>query len=70
MAAGSSGDKGSGHLQCPYCNSYDISRMYLASVGLDSCECCTCGARWDEDSGSGQYRGRADRASVLMPRRP
>jgi len=59
-----------GHLQCPYCASYDVSRMYLASVHLDSCECCACGARWDEDTASGQYRGRADRSSVLMPRRP
>lgn len=58
-----------GHLQCPFCNSYDVGRLYLASLNIDSCECATCGARWDEDTKSGQYKGRADRASILMPRR-
>ena len=59
-----------GHLQCPFCNSYDISRLYLASLNMDSCECMSCRQRWDEDTGSGEYRGRANRASVLMPRKP
>ena len=57
-----------GHLMCPFCNSYDVTRLYLASVNVDSCECCSCGARWDEERGSGQYRGRANRSSVLLPR--
>lgn len=56
-------------MQCPFCHSYDVARMFVASVNLDSCECSTCGERWDEDRGSGQFKGRADRASVLMPRR-
>lgn len=59
----------SGHFQCPFCNSYDVARLYVASVNIDSCECAGCGARWDEECGTGAYRGRADRTSVLMPRR-
>ena len=59
---------GSGHLTCPFCNSYDVTRLYLASLNVDSCECAGCGARWDEERGSGEYRGRAQRASVLLPR--
>ena len=58
-----------GHLTCPFCNSYDVTRLFLASINCDSCECCSCGARWDEEKGSGAYRGRAERASVLLPRR-
>ena len=54
---------------CPFCTSHDVSRLYLASVHMDSCECTTCGARWDEDCSTGAFRGRGDRASVLMPRR-
>jgi transcription elongation factor Elf1 len=61
-------DAGTGHLTCPFCNSYDVARLYIASVNIDSCECATCSARWDEECGSGHYRGRANRASVLMPR--
>jgi transposase-like protein len=57
-----------GHLACPFCNSYDVSRMYLASAGLDSCECQACGARWDEDAKSGEYKGRGPRSSVVVKR--
>jgi hypothetical protein len=57
-----------GHLQCPYCNSYEVRRMYLASLRLDACECGGCGARWDEDASSGAYRGLASRESVATPR--
>ena len=35
---------------------------------LDSCACLSCGARWDEDADSGQFRGRASRSSILAPR--
>lgn len=66
-AAGGTGAR-DGRFQCPYCNSYEVARMFLASVNLDSCECTSCGARWDEDCGSGAYKGRGNRASVLMPR--
>jgi hypothetical protein len=66
-AVADGGDPG-GHLQCPFCNSYDVCRLFLASLNLDSCECASCGARWDEECGSGEYRGRADRSSVMMPR--
>ena len=57
-----------GHLACPFCNSYDVTRLYVASLRMDSCECLSCGARWDEDARSGEYRGRANRSSVLIPR--
>jgi transcription elongation factor Elf1 len=57
-----------GHLQCPFCNSYDVARMYLASLHLDSCECRGCGARWDEEAESGVYRGLASRTSAVTPR--
>ena len=60
--------EGQGHLACPFCNSYDVTRLFIASLGMDSCECVTCGARWDEDANSGEYRGRANRSSVLLPR--
>lgn len=54
-----------GRFECPYCASHDVSRLYVATIGLDSCECLSCGARWDEEAGGGTYRGRSDRASVV-----
>ena len=57
-----------GHLTCPFCTSYDVTRMFVASINVDSCECASCGARWDEEQGSGEYRGRGESASVLLPR--
>ena len=57
-----------GHLSCPFCNSYDVTRLYIASLKMDSCECLSCGARWDEDARSGEYLGRANRSSVMLPR--
>lgn len=65
----SAGSRGTGHLSCPFCTSYDVTRLFLASIGVDSCECLACGARWDEDSKSGEYKGRSDRSSVLMRRK-
>ena len=59
---------GVGHLACPFCAGYEVDRLYVASANLDSCECLTCGARWDEDRASGEYLGRASKASVLAPR--
>jgi transposase-like protein len=56
-----------GHLQCPFCNGYEVERLYLASLRLDSCVCSSCGARWDEEVGTGTYRGRASRHAVLAP---
>lgn len=67
--ADQAGDEGTGRFQCPFCNSYDVSRLFVASLRMDSCECSACGARWDEVAGSGEYRGRATRSSVLLPRR-
>jgi transcription elongation factor Elf1 len=58
-----------GHFQCPFCNSFDVNRLFVATLNLDSCECCSCGARWDEEAGSGKYRGRSNKTSVLV-RRP
>jgi hypothetical protein len=59
-----------GHLQCPFCHSYEVGRLFVAPGHLDACECDTCGARWEEDARNGQYRGRSRRASVFVPRRP
>jgi hypothetical protein len=59
---------GPGHLRCPFCEAYEVDRLYLASVRLDSCACLACGAQWDEDPISGEYHGRAARTSVTTPR--
>ena len=59
-----------GHLQCPFCNGYEVDRMYLASLDMDSCVCAACGARWEERYQSGDFAGRSDRSSVLARRRP
>ena len=56
-------------LTCPFCSSYDVVRLFVGVVNVDSCQCSACDARWDEDSSSGRYRGRSHRSSVLMPRR-
>ncbi|MDY7101991.1 MAG: hypothetical protein S0880_12450 [Actinomycetota bacterium] len=53
---------GQQRLRCPYCGAYEVVRMFLASLGLDSCECASCGARWDEEVQTGAFRGRASRA--------
>jgi len=55
-------------LGCPYCCSHEVDRLYLASVRLDSCRCRACGAAWDEEFLTGEFRGRADRSSALIPR--
>lgn len=59
---------GPGHLQCPFCEAYEVERLYLASLCLDSCACTSCGARWDEDAESGDYRGRSSEHHVITPR--
>lgn len=58
-----------GHLRCPFCEAYEVDRLYVASLRLDACVCGSCGARWDEDPVSGEYRGRAATQSVLAPRK-
>ncbi|MBA2283154.1 MAG: hypothetical protein H0W25_18245 [Acidimicrobiia bacterium] len=63
----SSGADGS-HFTCPFCNSHEVDRLFLASLRIDSCACLSCGARWDEDCESGEFRGRATRSSILAPR--
>ena len=42
----------------------------LASANVDSCRCRACGARWDEELGSGEFRGRSERQSAVLPRSP
>jgi hypothetical protein len=56
------------HLQCPYCASYAVDRLFIASIDVDSCQCTTCGARWDEDRTTGEYKGRLPRTSIIVPR--
>jgi hypothetical protein len=57
-----------GHLRCPFCEGYEVERLYLASLRLDSCACASCGARWDEDPVTGEYKGRAGKESAVTPR--
>ena len=64
MSAGGDDD----HFMCPFCTSHEVDRLFLASLRLDSCACLSCGARWDEDAESGEFRGRSSRASILTPR--
>lgn len=45
-----------------------MARLFVATIKIDSCECTECGARWDEEAGTGRYRGLANRSSVLLPR--
>lgn len=61
-------DGGSGRLQCPFCLSYDVARLFVASLGIDSCECASCRGRWDEERDSGRYRGQSDLSSILVHR--
>ena len=58
------------HLRCPYCEAYEVERLYLASLCLDSCACQSCGARWDEDPQSGDFRGRSSESSIVTPPEP
>ena len=55
-------------LACPFCQGYDVDRLYLASLALDACACASCGARWDEKVGTGEFVGRGSSATVLSPR--
>jgi hypothetical protein len=52
------------HLQCPFCETYEVERLYLASLHVDSCACASCGARWDEDTATGEYRGRGPKEGL------
>jgi transcription elongation factor Elf1 len=56
------------HFECPFCTSHDVERLFLATLRLDSCACLACGARWDEDAESGEFRGRGSKSSILAPR--
>jgi transposase-like protein len=69
IVVGTPAQKSNGHLACPFCASYEVDRLFIGSTDIDSCECAACGARWDEDRTSGEYRGRAARISVLLPPR-
>lgn len=67
QAGGTSASSGgAAHFACPFCASYDVDRLYLASARTDCCECTSCGARWDENPVTGEYLGRADRSSALV----
>jgi transposase-like protein len=61
-------DDSTGHLQCPFCNAYEVDRLYLGSLQIDACTCHGCGSRWDEDTETGRYRGRGAGESVIAPR--
>ena len=59
-----------GRLGCPFCRTYDVDRLFLATLNLDACVCLACGARWDEKADTGEYAGRGSSATVVSPRRP
>jgi len=48
---------------CPFCEAFEVERLYLASLRYDSCRCSSCGARWDEDPINGEYLGRASKSA-------
>jgi hypothetical protein len=54
------------HLGCPYCCSYEVDRLFLATIGMDACSCRACGAEWDEDCQTGECRGRSADHSALV----
>ncbi|MDQ3145670.1 MAG: hypothetical protein M3R01_01840 [Actinomycetota bacterium] len=56
------------HLQCPFCEEYDVERLFVASLDLDACACNACGARWDVRRSTGRYAGRGSRSTVFAPR--
>jgi hypothetical protein len=53
MSTTSEQNGNSGHLRCPFCDAYEVERLYLGSLHADSCTCLSCGARWDEDAATG-----------------
>lgn len=65
--AGGSGEPG--RFGCPFCRAFEVDRLYVATLGADSCECRACGGRWDEARDTGRRLGPADGSSVLAPRR-
>jgi hypothetical protein len=46
MAASAAGRP---HLSCPYCEAYEVDRLFLATHRLDACQCRACGEGWDEE---------------------
>lgn len=61
-------DDATGHMQCPFCEAYEVDRLFIGSLRVDSCTCQACGSRWDEDTTTGRYRGRGSVESVMAPR--
>jgi transcription elongation factor Elf1 len=59
-------DESGVHFQCPFCNSYDVDRLYVGAVNVDSCACAACGSRWDEECSRERSRYRARSDSILM----
>jgi hypothetical protein len=67
--AGGEGVGGEGvgrHLSCPFCASYEVDRLFVASVACDACECMTCRSHWKEAVATGSYRGSSAPASVIV----
>jgi hypothetical protein len=46
MAAPSAGHP---HLCCPFCDAYEVDRLFVATHRVDACECRVCGAGWEEE---------------------
>jgi hypothetical protein len=60
--------EGTGPLECPFCEAFEVDRLYLGTLRIDACTCMACGARWDQDTDTGRYRGRGRTESVVAPR--
>src|SRR3546814_12984492 len=53
-----------GHLRCPFCEAYEVERLYLATLRLDSCPTHSYWARWAEDPARATSRGRPSRSAT------
>lgn len=37
------------HLCCPFCAAYEVDRLFLGTLRVDSCRCRACGAGWEDE---------------------
>jgi len=45
-----------------------VVRLHVVPLDMDTCDCRGCDARWDENRGSGVYRGQGRPSSVIAQR--
>jgi hypothetical protein len=63
------GNMAPAHLQCPFCSSYAVDRLFVASLRLDSCRCVCCRAQWEEDYASRPPDTKASARSKVKGRK-